>query len=117
MNVPYPIVCVALLVLIAPVSVFAADSDPDIQHLLGAIERSGCTFVRNGKEYSAAEARSHMERKYTYAKGKITKAEQFIDYIATKSSMTGKPYLIRCGGKAYRSKEWLLVELDRFRNN
>ncbi|MEA3276533.1 MAG: DUF5329 domain-containing protein [Pseudomonadota bacterium] len=105
-----------MFIFALPSPCFSSESQSEIQHLLGYIEHSGCTFVRNGSESPATEARAHMEMKYDYAKKKITRAEQFIEYIAAKSSMTGRPYLVRCEGRDHRSKEWLSVELERYRN-
>jgi len=94
-----------------------SETNLEIQYLLKTIEESGCTFKRNWSEYPADEARSHMEMKYDYAKDKITETEQFIKYIATKSSITGKDYTIHCNGKDYPSAEWLTNKLEAYRNN
>jgi hypothetical protein len=85
-----------ILLLLTASPTIASETDTEIQYLLETIEESGCTFVRNWSEHPADEARSHMEMKYDYAKDKITQTEQFIKYIATKSSITGKEYTIRC---------------------
>jgi len=89
--------------------------EQEIDHLLHFIEESGCVFIRNSKEYNATEARDHIENKYEYIKWWVKKTEDFIKYAATKSSMTGKPYLIRCDGRARASAEWLQEELNRIR--
>lgn len=96
---------------------FATQTETEIEHLLDFIARSGCTFIRNGSEYPSPDARSHMEMKYDYAKKKIARAEQFIDYVATKSSLTGQSYLVRCEGREYSTSAWLSTELKRYRNN
>lgn len=94
-----------------------ADTTAEIDHLLGFIGSSQCTFVRNGDEYDAAGARSHIERKYDYAKRWIETTERFIDYTATKSSVSGKPYLVICAGREEPSAAWLMRELARFRGS
>lgn len=92
-----------------------ADTTVEIGHLLRFIGSSDCSFVRNGDEYDAAGARSHIERKYDYAKRWIETSEQFIEYTATKSSVSGKPYRVICAGREEPSSVWLLQELARFR--
>ena len=92
-----------------------ADSASEIDHLLGFIEGSRCTFVRNGKEYDAAAARAHIEGKHDYAKRWIQTAEQFIEYAATKSSISGDRYRVICAGREELSSDWLTRELARFR--
>lgn len=92
-----------------------AGTGREIKHLLHYIENSGCTFVRNGKEYNSTQARAHIERKYNYAKRWIKTAEEFIKYAASKSSTTGEPYKVRCDRQEMLTSEWLAAELDRFR--
>ncbi len=92
-----------------------ADTQSEIDHLLGFIETSDCVFVRNGDKHDAAAARDHIERKYAYAKRWINTTEQFIEYTATKSSTTGKGYSVICAGREEPSADWLKRELRRFR--
>ena len=67
-----------------------------IQALIGSIEQlKGAVFIRNGSEYDGVKAAAHLRRKLDYAGSKVKTAEQFIDYLATGSSMSGKPYRIR----------------------
>ena len=67
-----------------------------IQALIHSVETlQGAVFIRNGTEYDAAKAASHLRMKLDYAGKKVRTAEQFIDKLATGSSMTGKPYKIR----------------------
>ena len=67
-----------------------------IQALIASIEGlKGAVFIRNGSEHDAAQAAGHLRRKLDYAGKRITTAEQFIDKLATGSSMSGKPYKIR----------------------
>ena len=55
-------------------------------------------FVRNGNEYSAVDARRHLEKKLKYAGDRIQTAEQFIKHCASHSFMSHRPYQIRFGG-------------------
>lgn len=89
---------------------------PEVQHLLEFVETSDCTFERNGKKYDGADAAYHIKRKYKYFKNKITTTEEFIEYSGTKSTMSGKPYLIYCGDKGpITSQDWLVEELTLYR--
>ena len=90
----------------------------EIEQLLSFVAKSGCQFNRNGTWYPAPEASAHLAEKERYLaqRGQITSAEDFIAKAATKSSMTGKPYTVRCGSEpVIASDEWLTAELRRFR--
>lgn len=92
----------------------------EINHLLDYTQQSGCQFNRNGTWYSAVEARDHLQKKYAYLvkKGWITKAEDFIERAATKSSMSGRAYQVKCGNESQKSTPgWLTDELKRYRKN
>lgn len=103
------------LVLLATSLPAAADSIQEIAHLLTFVADSGCTFVRNGNQYDAGEAREHIERKYDYIRDRISTTEQFIKYAATESSISGKPYTVICSGQEEPSADWLNRELTRYR--
>ena len=94
-----------------------ADTSQEISHLLTFMENSGCRFFRNGTAYSAAEAREHIQTKYDYVRRRIKTTEDFIEYTATKSSMSGRKYKVQCGDREMLSAEWLKAELVRFREN
>ena len=88
----------------------------DIQYLLDAIERSGCEFYRNGSWYAAADARSHLASKYRQVDKSrpVRSAEDFIDWVGTRSSTSGEPYRVRCpGNDVMTSAEWFRRELAR----
>ena len=86
------------LLLLAP----AAIADPlpraereKIVALIAAVEKlPDAVFIRNGKEYGAATAAKFLRGKWERAKD-LRSAEEFIARCATRSSTTGKPYLIR----------------------
>jgi hypothetical protein len=92
-----------------------AGAEGEISHLLGFIERSGCTFIRNGEEHTSQQAREHIENKYSYVKRRVKSAEDFIRYAATGSSISGRAYRVRCGGEEMPTAKWLEKELERFR--
>ena len=92
-------------------------SEPErIAALLDVVERSGARFVREGKVYSGAAGRKHLERKLRHAGDRITTAEQFIEGIASRSSLTGRLYLVRLpGDEEVETRVWLrqrLAEID-----
>lgn len=83
-----------------------------IAALLDTITTSKIEFIRSGQAYSPARARAHMEFKLGRAGDRIKTAEQFIEYIATRSYLTGSPYLIRFpDGKTVPAGSWLRQKL------
>ncbi|WP_165840081.1 DUF5329 family protein [Motiliproteus coralliicola] len=77
-----------------------------------------CSYERNGKRYSGIEAVEHISKKYDYFKDEIATAEEFIEYSATKSTLSGRSYLIHCEGKpAVKSGDWLQEALEKYRVN
>ena len=93
-----------LSLLSLPPAVHSAELSPairtEIEHLLSHMEKSGCEFYRNGTWYKDPKAvREHVETKYHYFmnKGRINSTEDFIKWSATKSELSGKPYLVKCG--------------------
>jgi uncharacterized protein DUF5329 len=113
---------VAVLVLLLSA---AARSEPvspvvraEVDALLAKLSSSGCKFNRNGSWHSAAEAKSHLLGKLQYLERKrlVQSTEQFIERGASGSSVSGKPYLVKCGGDApIESKNWLSAELKALR--
>ena len=86
----------------------------EIEHLLKRLEVSNCRFQRNGSWYTAAQARTHLAKKYQYLLDKqlLGSAEDFVSGCATKSSMTGKPYWVQCGTQEpVRSADWMAIQL------
>lgn len=92
------------------------DCNPTIEHLIEYIQKSNLTFIRNGKEHDSVNAAEHITDKYNYFKSSITSPEEFIDQTATKSSFSGRPYLIKLpDGQEIPVKDWLLTELQNYR--
>lgn len=92
----------------------------EIEALLGRITASNCRFERNRSWHDAADARAHLLRKLEYIEKRsetITRTEQFIEYVASKSSFTGRPYRVKCGnGELVESQVWLTRELKALRS-
>lgn len=102
------------------VCVNAAETPKEIDGLIQAVGRSGCQFERNGKWYEAAAAQSHLQRKYDWLRKRDAAgtAEQFIERAATRSSISGKAYHMRCGDQAsIPASEWFERELRRQRGD
>jgi hypothetical protein len=86
----------------------------EIISLMQRLQASGCQFNRNGSWYSGAEAQAHLQQKLDYLERRelVHGTEEFIAKGASESSMSGKPYLVRCGSAApVESKAWLNSEL------
>ena len=67
-----------------------------IQMLIHNIEvMKDARFVRNGSDYDGTAAADHLRLKLRHAGDRIKTAQDFITYLATGSSFSGKPYLIR----------------------
>jgi len=109
------VVGAALLSLALLVSTAAAGTEEEIAHLLAYIGQSDCIFIRNGKEHDSAEGLEHIRMKYDHVKKRVDSAEDFIAYAASKSSLTGKIYRVRCGVEETATGEWLRAELERLR--
>lgn len=88
----------------------------EVNHLIGFIKNSHCTINRNGTDYPAEKGVEHIEKKYDYFRDDIKSTEDFIEYAATMSTMSGKYYMVTCRGEAtIKTQDWLLKELQRFR--
>ncbi len=114
---------VAMLVVALPGKpALAADESPttvgEIAHLMSYIRTSNCEFLRNGAWHSPEAAHDHITKKLKYVRYRDTlrDAEQFIELAATRSSMTGEIYQVRCPGVPLQDcSRWLLDELSRYR--
>ncbi len=97
----------------------SAKAKAEIAGLMDALSGSGCRFQRNGSWHDAAEARTHLQRKYDYLlkKDKVDSAEQFIDRAASRSSMSGRAYRVLCGGKEQDAGNWFNGQLKRLRES
>lgn len=92
----------------------------EIDALMARLETSRCEFNRNGNWHTAAEAKSHLlgKLKYLEDRGAVNSTEQFIERAATRSSMSGEPYLVRCANAApVPSGKWLQSQLQLMRSS
>ncbi len=89
----------------------------EVEHLLAYVKNSGCIINRNGSDHPAEKGVSHIESKYDYFRDDIKSTEDFIEYSATKSTMSGDYYTVTCPGEnTIRTQDWLLAELKSFRS-
>ena len=106
------------------VSAHAADAGADgtagreIAALIEAVGASGCRFQRNGRWHPPAAAQAHLQRKLEAARrrGVHGSAEDFIARIASRSSLTGSAYRVRCGnGPEQSAADWFDAQLQGLR--
>ena len=87
-----------------------------IQYLLNHVVESQLTFIRNSSRYTSVEAAEHMNKKYQHFKDEIQTADDFIRLCATKSLMSGRPYLvIDEHGQEIHTSDWLRAALADYR--
>lgn len=110
------IVCLVWCIAVLSPYPSHGDMGTEIDHLLQFIDASDCTFIRNGKAHDSEEAGAHIRKKYSHIKNRVKTTEDFIQYAATRSSMSGQAYQVICSGKNMATAEWLTKELERFRN-
>ena len=92
--------------------VAVASEEQRIEALIAAVEASGLVFLRNGSEYDSADAARHLRRKRKAAGERVRTAEEFIDRVASRSSITGLPYgLKRADGTVVETGDWLSERL------
>lgn len=107
-----------LLASVAAAAPLSPVARAEIDALVSRLETSGCEINRNGTWYPAAEVRSHLLTKLGYLeeRGAVQSAEEFIDRAASRSSMSGRPYLIRCGDqRPTETGTWLAQQLQAMR--
>ena len=114
-----PALLLLLLALCLHIAPTRADSpeDREIAYLLEFVRESGCDFVRNGKRHDARDAADHLRSKYRRGRRWVDTAEQFISRIASKSSMSGEAYRVRCADSPEQtSADWLTQALEAQRS-
>lgn len=90
------------------------NEEQKINALLAYIEKTGATFIRNGNEYTCTRAVEHLRMKWYKARSKVKTARDFIDHIASKSSMSDDPYKMKMkNGSVFNVRDVLYVELKR----
>jgi hypothetical protein len=112
------LVSVLFLLTVSPVWAGEQTLAIEIDHLIHAVSESGCNLVRNGKEHTASQAADHLQMKARKGKRYYDTTEQFIERIASKSSWSGKPYLIQCVDQpAVTAGNWFTQVLAEYRGS
>jgi len=86
-----------------------------IEFLIEQVEDSHLTFIRNGEKHSSKEAAKHIYRKYQHFKSQIKTPEDFIRICASKSLVSGEPYLVVTPQGPVTLEGWLGRILIEFR--
>ena len=90
----------------------------EVDELISFVQTSGVRFIRNGQEYSAAEGADHLRQKLAKAGDRVKTTDDFITGIASKSYLTGKPYLVKfADGRTEPAGDWLRAHLAEVRKN
>jgi hypothetical protein len=90
----------------------------EIDELISYVGTSGVRFIRNGTEYSGAEGAQHLRDKLAAAGDRVKTTEDFITGIASKSHISGKPYLVKfADGRTQLTGDWLRAHLAETRKN
>ncbi|MBB1060728.1 DUF5329 domain-containing protein [Lysobacter spongiae] len=90
----------------------------EMEGLIDALRDSGCEFQRNGRWYDGGRAATHLRRKQAWLleRDLISSSEQFIERAGSRSSLTGRPYQVRCpGADPMPSARWLNETLESLR--
>ena len=110
------IVAFALLVCLLPPGARADEAPAEIEYLLSTIGSSECTFIRNGERHDAQDAEAHLRLKYRRGKRYAPTSDQFIERLASKSSLSKKPYYIECESEERMAfGQWLMQRLNEYR--
>lgn len=100
------------LLLLSEAFALTPQEETRVDNLLIAVgEQEQLLFIRNGSEHNAAEAESHLRLKLSKTKNRLKTAEQFVDNVASKSSITGTPYQVKLPGQAPVDAQVYLTQL------
>ena len=119
-NCSKTIITSLLVALLSLAPILAHAQDPiesiKIQFLITSVETlEGAKFIRNGAEYDALAASKHLRLKLRTVGDKVKTAEDFINFCASKSSLTGAPYMIKfADGTTVKSETFFRKKLKAF---
>lgn len=87
-----------------------------IEFLISSVETlQGAKFIRNGSEYEGKAAADHLRMKLKMAGREIKTADDFIRLCASKSYISGTPYLIRFSdGKTIEAEVYFREKLKEY---
>jgi hypothetical protein len=88
----------------------------EINALIEFVVQSDRAMGRNGKRHDSTTAADHLRRKREAARHRVQTAGQVIDGVASRRSVSGRPYLVSCPGqRVVSSSGWRHGELTRLR--
>jgi len=81
-----------------------------IEALIKSVEKlENAKFYRNGSLYNAVDAGKHLRMKVSKAGNRVKTAQDFIEKIASKSSLTGENYkIVFSNGKELTTRMYFL---------
>lgn len=83
-----------------------------IDRLLERVEQSGLIFIRNGEEHNSLAAAAHWRRKFEAEGPRVNTLEEFIEKIASRSSLSDQPYQVRLSdGTVAETGPWLRAQV------
>lgn len=99
----------------------AAVADPSaaeqlrIDRLIAVVgQRTDIRFVRNGKDYTSAQAADFLRGKLKWRIEKVSTVQDFIEQIGTRSTTSGDIYQVRLAdGRTLPSADFLREVLQR----
>ncbi len=85
-----------------------------IETLIASLEQlAGAVFIRNGQEYTLDDAMTHMREKWEWKELEIKTADDFIRVAGSRSSTSGKAYVIRMpDGTEVQTEEWFRIQME-----
>lgn len=102
------VMCWSMMVPLVYASVRSEAEQWKINALLHAIQEADVHFMRNGKIYTASEAYEHLSHKLLAAGSKVQTVQEFIEKIASRSSLSGENYqVVLTDGKTIPASVWL----------
>ncbi len=102
------------LIIAQPNPQITYTEEQKINHLIIYIGGLDAVFIRNNTEHSAKEAMEHLKRKRQRAGKRVKTVDDFITLLASRSSISGNPYIIRFkNGKEFRCEMVLRLELKK----
>jgi len=83
-----------------------------IEFLISTVAQSHLTFIENGENHTCGEAALHIRQKYDCIQSKIKSPEHFIWLCASKSMLSGTPYLVETEQGRIPVEKWLSEKLE-----
>lgn len=105
----------AAITWLLPAECRAADENSKIEGLISQVANlKDAKFIRNGGTYDSKDAARFLRGKWRSKEKEIKTADDFIEKVATLSSTTGKPYLIRFNdGRQMKCADYLKEQLKK----